>query len=78
VTGEVGSGKTVAARAAMAELEPSRHTLIYLPNPAIGPGGSTRRSSGVSAALPASSSPPSSRRRPSCSAPRQQSGADGS
>jgi type II secretory pathway predicted ATPase ExeA len=39
VTGEVGSGKTVAARAAMAELEPSRHTLIYLPNPAIGARG---------------------------------------
>ena len=39
VTGEVGSGKTVAARAAIAELEPSRHTLIYLPNPAIGARG---------------------------------------
>jgi type II secretory pathway predicted ATPase ExeA len=39
VTGEVGSGKTVAARAAVAELEPSRHTLVYLPNPAIGARG---------------------------------------
>lgn len=36
VTGEVGSGKTVAARAAMAALEPSRHAVIYLPNPAVG------------------------------------------
>jgi len=39
VTGEVGSGKTVAARAAMAELEASRHTVIYLANPAIGARG---------------------------------------
>lgn len=36
VTGEVGSGKTVAARAAMAVLEPSRHSVIYLANPAMG------------------------------------------
>jgi type II secretory pathway predicted ATPase ExeA len=39
LTGEVGSGKTVAARAAVAELDPSRHTVIYLPNPAIGARG---------------------------------------
>jgi type II secretory pathway predicted ATPase ExeA len=39
VTGEVGSGKTVAARAAVADLEPSRHTVIYLPNPAVGARG---------------------------------------
>ena len=39
LTGEVGSGKTVAARAAVAELEPSRHTVIYLPNPAVGARG---------------------------------------
>lgn len=39
VTGEVGSGKTVAARAATAALEPSRHTVIYLANPAIGARG---------------------------------------
>ncbi len=39
VTGEVGSGKTVAARAAVAELEASRHTLVYLPNPAVGARG---------------------------------------
>jgi type II secretory pathway predicted ATPase ExeA len=36
LTGEVGSGKTVAARAAISELEPSRHSVIYLANPAIG------------------------------------------
>ena len=39
LTGEVGSGKTVAARAAIAELEPSRYSVIYLANPAIGARG---------------------------------------
>jgi len=39
LTGEVGAGKTVAARAATAALDPSRHTLIYLPNPVIGSRG---------------------------------------
>ncbi|HXV05158.1 MAG TPA: AAA family ATPase [Solirubrobacterales bacterium] len=36
ITGEVGAGKTTAVRAATAALEPSRHTVIYVPNPAIG------------------------------------------
>jgi type II secretory pathway predicted ATPase ExeA len=39
ITGEVGSGKTAAVRAAVAGLDPSRHTLIYLPNPQIGVRG---------------------------------------
>jgi type II secretory pathway predicted ATPase ExeA len=39
VTGEVGSGKTVAIRAAIAELDNSRHTVIYMGNPAIGARG---------------------------------------
>jgi type II secretory pathway predicted ATPase ExeA len=39
VTGEVGSGKTVAARAAISELEPSRYSVIYLANPAVGARG---------------------------------------
>jgi type II secretory pathway predicted ATPase ExeA len=39
ITGEVGVGKTVALRAALAALEPSRQTVIYLPNPAVGPRG---------------------------------------
>jgi type II secretory pathway predicted ATPase ExeA len=39
VTGEVGAGKTVAARAAVAALDPTRHTVIYLPNPMIGERG---------------------------------------
>jgi type II secretory pathway predicted ATPase ExeA len=39
LTGEVGAGKTVAARAAVAQLEPARHTIVYLPNPAVGARG---------------------------------------
>jgi len=39
VTGEVGAGKTVAARAAVAALDPSRHTTIYQANPAVGARG---------------------------------------
>jgi len=39
MTGEVGSGKTVALRAATDGLDASRHTLIYLPNPQIGVRG---------------------------------------
>jgi type II secretory pathway predicted ATPase ExeA len=39
VTGEVGAGKTVAIRAALAGLDPSRHTIIYLGNPAVGARG---------------------------------------
>lgn len=36
ITGEVGAGKTVAARAALANLEASRHQVIYIPDPTIG------------------------------------------
>lgn len=39
ITGEVGSGKTVATRAATAALDASRHTIIYLGNPAVGTRG---------------------------------------
>jgi type II secretory pathway predicted ATPase ExeA len=39
VTGEVGSGKTVAVRAATSTLDPSRHHIIYLGCPAIGARG---------------------------------------
>lgn len=35
VTGEVGAGKTVAVRAALAGLEPSRHQVIYIADPTI-------------------------------------------
>ncbi|MGH9068003.1 MAG: ExeA family protein [Acidimicrobiales bacterium] len=36
VTGECGSGKTVAARAAVAGLDHSRHTILYLGTPGVG------------------------------------------
>jgi type II secretory pathway predicted ATPase ExeA len=39
ITGEVGAGKTVSVRAVLAGLDPSRHTIIYLPNPMIGTRG---------------------------------------
>jgi type II secretory pathway predicted ATPase ExeA len=39
ITGEVGAGKTVAIRAALAALDPTRHTIIYLPNPTVGVRG---------------------------------------
>lgn len=39
ITGEVGAGKTVAIRAALAGLDGSRHTTIYLGNPATGTRG---------------------------------------
>ena len=36
VTGEVGAGKTVAVRGALAGIDASRHTVIYLGNPTVG------------------------------------------
>ena len=39
ITGEVGAGKTVAIRAALAGLDASRTTVIYLANPAVGARG---------------------------------------
>ena len=39
ICGEVGAGKTVAARAATSALDSSRYTTIYLPNPAVGTRG---------------------------------------
>ena len=39
ITGEVGTGKTVAARAALAGIDPTRHTVIYIGNPAVGVRG---------------------------------------
>jgi type II secretory pathway predicted ATPase ExeA len=37
--GDVGVGKTVAVRAAMAGLDPTRHQIIYIANPAFGTRG---------------------------------------
>ncbi len=39
ITGEVGAGKTVAVRAALAGLDASRHTIVYLGKPATGTRG---------------------------------------
>ncbi len=39
ITGEVGAGKTVAVRACLGDLDASRHTVIYLGNPAVGARG---------------------------------------
>jgi type II secretory pathway predicted ATPase ExeA len=39
VTGEVGAGKTIAARAAVATLDTSRFTTVYLSNPMVGARG---------------------------------------
>ena len=39
ITGEVGAGKTVAARAAIASLDQTRYTLIYLADPTTGTRG---------------------------------------
>jgi type II secretory pathway predicted ATPase ExeA len=39
VTGEVGAGKTVSVRTALAALDATRHTVIYLPNPQVGVRG---------------------------------------
>ncbi|MGH8930232.1 MAG: ExeA family protein [Egibacteraceae bacterium] len=38
-TRTVGAGKTVAVRAAVAGLDRTRHTIVYVPNPAIGTRG---------------------------------------
>ena len=54
ITGEVGTGKTVAARAARSSLDPSRHALIYIANPAFGTRACTSASSGRWAGRPAS------------------------
>ncbi len=39
LTGEVGAGKTVCVRAALASLDPARYRPIYIPNPGIGTRG---------------------------------------
>jgi type II secretory pathway predicted ATPase ExeA len=39
LTGDVGAGKTVALRAAVHTLDPTRHQIIYIPNPAFGTRG---------------------------------------
>jgi hypothetical protein len=42
ITGEVGTGKTAAVRAAVAALDPAGHNIIYIGNPATGARGYPR------------------------------------
>jgi len=76
VTGEVGAGKTVAIRAALAGLDISRHTTIYLGNPAVGGRGLYGGTSPHSVASPDSTRPPSSPKPPNCSLPRNTNAAE--
>jgi type II secretory pathway predicted ATPase ExeA len=39
IVGDVSAGKTVAVRAAVAGLDPTRHTVIYIANPSFGTRG---------------------------------------
>ncbi len=39
LTGDVGAGKTVSVRAAVSSLDPTRHQVIYISNPAFGTRG---------------------------------------
>ena len=39
ITGDVGAGKTVSVRAAVSALDPTRHQIIYISNPAFGTRG---------------------------------------
>jgi type II secretory pathway predicted ATPase ExeA len=39
ITGEVGTGKTAAVRAAVAALDPAGHNVIYIGNPGAGARG---------------------------------------
>jgi type II secretory pathway predicted ATPase ExeA len=39
ITGDVGAGKTVSVRAAVDALDPTRHQVIYIANPAFGTRG---------------------------------------
>jgi type II secretory pathway predicted ATPase ExeA len=71
VTGEVGAGKTVAARAAVAALDPVRHTIVYLANPLIGQRGLYAEIVRSLGGTPASTRPAWSPRPPSCWPPRR-------
>ena len=58
ITGEVGAGKTVAARAARSTLDPSHYQVIYTsPTPPAAPAASTSPSSALSVPPRASSRP---------------------
>jgi type II secretory pathway predicted ATPase ExeA len=71
VCGEVGAGKTVAVRAAVATLDQTRHHLIYVPNPAFGTRGLYVAIVSALGANPASTKPKSCVKPPTCSPPRK-------
>ena len=71
ITGEVGVGKTVAARAAIDRAEPARHHLIYIPNPTVAARGIYHHIVCAWAGGPASTTPPWSRRPATHSPPKQ-------
>ena len=75
ITGEVGAGKTVAARAAIAALDQTRHTLIYLANPTTGTRGIHHQMSSRSAAGRPTAPPRWPPRPPACSPPSTASAA---
>lgn len=64
ITGEVGAGKTVAVRAALASLDRSRHTIIYLPDPTVGVQGIHHRIVASLGGQPLTTTPPWPHRPP--------------
>lgn len=66
VTGDVGVGKTVAVRAALAQLDPSRTSSIYLGNPVVGGRGLYAGIVTPLGRFRASTKPPRSHRSPTC------------
>ena len=76
LTGEVGAGKTVSVRAALAGIDPFRYRPIYMPNPAgSAPAASASRSPSPAARSPASTPAPCSPRPPTPSLPKPPSAA---
>ena len=75
VTGEVGSGKTASARAAIAALDQTRHTLIYLADPTTGTRGIHYQVVTALGGGPPTAAPLSPPRPPPCSPPSITSGA---
>ena len=65
----VGTGKTVAVRAAVASLDPARHTVIYIGNPSTGVRGILAITSSPPSAAGPSTAPPPSPSRPGTSWP---------
>ena len=59
VTGEVGTGKTAAVRAAVAGLDPAGHNVIYIGNPATGVRGILASAVTALGGAPSTAPPPS-------------------